>query len=360
MDAQILALTMTDPTVNLVQVLSFLLLFLLARRTFFHLFKTKERRIHKRQQALWVTAAALAVLLGPGALARAQEAPIPDKPDLKVYEVDISANAMVLEYGIVNEGSDFEGRFNVNIYYKIGEEGEYSLLYTDVIDTSDPDIDLSHLGTCYRNLTDVEWKWGWPKFFVEARIDEEGTLDEADTANNSKEGEWTYLELIPKRMGYFISFPLIIILLGTGLLITISNKFLQARKLGHSFKVVAGAYDDPKDEGDVTHFQALSAALSATVGIGNIAGVAIALRWGGPVGNRGFGDVPEICRMLAGPSLSDYPRRWFRFRRPDVLYNRRAGQKLEMAGHIICDLRYFVFFLHRQYEPGQHHRRFIT
>ena len=80
----------------------------------------------------------------------------------------------------------------------------------------------------------------------------------------------------------YISMPLIFILLGSGLLITFSLRWIQIRKLYHSLDVVLGKYDDPDDEGDVTHFQALSAALSATIGIGNIAGVAIAVRLGGP------------------------------------------------------------------------------
>jgi AGCS family alanine or glycine:cation symporter len=80
----------------------------------------------------------------------------------------------------------------------------------------------------------------------------------------------------------YISIPLIFILLGSGLFITFSLRWIQIRKLRHSFDVVSGKYDDPDDEGDVTHFQALSAALSATIGIGNIAGVAIAVRLGGP------------------------------------------------------------------------------
>ena len=80
----------------------------------------------------------------------------------------------------------------------------------------------------------------------------------------------------------WISLPLTIILLGTGLFITISLGFIQLRRLKHSFAVVSGKYDNPNDEGDVTHFQALSAALSATIGIGNIAGVALAMRLGGP------------------------------------------------------------------------------
>ncbi len=80
----------------------------------------------------------------------------------------------------------------------------------------------------------------------------------------------------------WISFPLIFMLLGAGIFVTVSLRWIQFRKLKHSFDVVSGKYDDPDDEGDVTHFQALSAALSATIGIGNIAGVALAVRLGGP------------------------------------------------------------------------------
>lgn len=78
-------------------------------------------------------------------------------------------------------------------------------------------------------------------------------------------------------------FPfMVILLLGYGIFITIRLGFIQLKKLGHGFKVVTGSYDDPDDEGDVNHFQALSTALSATVGIGNIAGVALAIHYGGP------------------------------------------------------------------------------
>jgi len=77
--------------------------------------------------------------------------------------------------------------------------------------------------------------------------------------------------------------PLMVIaLLGYGIFITLRMGFIQVRKFGHGVKVVMGHYDDPDDIGDVNHFQALSTALSATVGIGNIAGVAIAIHYGGP------------------------------------------------------------------------------
>jgi AGCS family alanine or glycine:cation symporter len=77
--------------------------------------------------------------------------------------------------------------------------------------------------------------------------------------------------------------PIIVIaLLGTGFFLTLRLGFIQLRRLGHGFAVASGRYDDPDEPGDVSHFQALTTALSATVGIGNIAGVAIAIHWGGP------------------------------------------------------------------------------
>jgi len=79
-----------------------------------------------------------------------------------------------------------------------------------------------------------------------------------------------------------IAYPLLIILVGAGLFLTFRLGFIQFRQFGHGIKVATGKYDDPNDAGDVTHFQALTTALSATVGIGNIAGVALAIHWGGP------------------------------------------------------------------------------
>ncbi len=74
----------------------------------------------------------------------------------------------------------------------------------------------------------------------------------------------------------------VIALLGTGIFLTVRLGFVQLRHLGHGFAVTSGRYDDPSDPGDVSHFQALTTALSATVGIGNIAGAAWAIHWGGP------------------------------------------------------------------------------
>lgn len=71
-------------------------------------------------------------------------------------------------------------------------------------------------------------------------------------------------------------------LMGTGILFTFWTKFVQIRALTHGIPVIRGVYDNPNDPGAISHFQALSAALSATVGLGNIGGVALAIALGGP------------------------------------------------------------------------------
>ncbi len=76
--------------------------------------------------------------------------------------------------------------------------------------------------------------------------------------------------------------PFLILLIGTGFFLTIYLRFVQVRQFKHSIDVIRGQYDDPDEDGDLSHFQALSAALSATTGIGNIAGVATAIHYGGP------------------------------------------------------------------------------
>ncbi len=75
---------------------------------------------------------------------------------------------------------------------------------------------------------------------------------------------------------------MVVVLLSFGIFITVRLGFIQITRFKHGLKVVSGHYDDPNDEGDINHFQALSTALSATVGIGNIAGVALAIHFGGP------------------------------------------------------------------------------
>jgi len=77
--------------------------------------------------------------------------------------------------------------------------------------------------------------------------------------------------------------PLMVMaLVGTGIYASFKLGFPQIRYFWHGIQVIRGRYDNPEDAGDLNHFRALSTALSATVGIGNIAGVATALYYGGP------------------------------------------------------------------------------
>jgi len=91
-------------------------------------------------------------------------------------------------------------------------------------------------------------------------------------------------EQILGAIGSFVwGVPLLVLLVGTGLWLTVNLKFLQFSKLFYSlWLALVKKKEDTDEPGDITHFQALMTALSATVGTGNIAGVATAIAIGGP------------------------------------------------------------------------------
>ncbi|WP_370687424.1 alanine/glycine:cation symporter family protein [Fulvivirga maritima] len=76
--------------------------------------------------------------------------------------------------------------------------------------------------------------------------------------------------------------PLLILLMGGGLYFLIYSRFLPFKYFLHAVNVLRGKYDDPNDPGQINHYEALSTALAATVGMGNISGVAVAITIGGP------------------------------------------------------------------------------
>lgn len=81
----------------------------------------------------------------------------------------------------------------------------------------------------------------------------------------------------------YLKMPVVVLwLLAGSLYFTLRMGFVNVRMFGHAIQLVRGKYDDPEAAGEVSHFQALATALSATVGLGNIAGVAIAIATGGP------------------------------------------------------------------------------
>ncbi len=78
------------------------------------------------------------------------------------------------------------------------------------------------------------------------------------------------------------SYPVVGLCLFSALFFTVSLRLIQLRALPHAIALLLGRYDKEGEEGNISHFQALAAALSGTIGIGNIAGVAIAIAVGGP------------------------------------------------------------------------------
>lgn len=89
-------------------------------------------------------------------------------------------------------------------------------------------------------------------------------------------------ELIKMFSDYAWGLPLVILLIGGGLYLLILSKFLPFRFFGHAILILRGKYDNPNDPGQISHFKALTTALSSTIGMGNIAGVAVAISVGGP------------------------------------------------------------------------------
>lgn len=76
--------------------------------------------------------------------------------------------------------------------------------------------------------------------------------------------------------------PLLVLLLGGGFYFLVVSRLLPYRFFGHAAEILSGKFDDPDEAGDIPHYQALSSALSGTLGLGNIAGVAVAITTGGP------------------------------------------------------------------------------
>ena len=85
----------------------------------------------------------------------------------------------------------------------------------------------------------------------------------------------------PKTKVISVPFLVIVLLLGA-IFFTLWYRWINVRGFKHSIDIIRGKYDNPEDTGEISHFRALTSALSATVGLGNIAGVAIAIQLGGP------------------------------------------------------------------------------
>ncbi len=89
-------------------------------------------------------------------------------------------------------------------------------------------------------------------------------------------------ELIIGFANWIWGTPMLVLLMGGGLVLLFHSRFVPFTKMGHAISLLGGKYDNDLAPGQITSFQALSAAIAATVGLGNISGVAIAINMGGP------------------------------------------------------------------------------
>ncbi len=89
-------------------------------------------------------------------------------------------------------------------------------------------------------------------------------------------------EIITAFAEWIWDLPLALLLTGGGLYFLVRSRLVPFRHLGHSMQVLAGRHDRAGDPGQISHFQALSVALAATIGIGSVSGVAVAIAMGGP------------------------------------------------------------------------------
>ncbi len=76
--------------------------------------------------------------------------------------------------------------------------------------------------------------------------------------------------------------PLLVLLMGGGLFFMVYSRLMPFKYFSHAFRALTGKYDNKDEPGQITHYQAVSTALAATVGMGNISGIAVAITMGGP------------------------------------------------------------------------------
>ena len=89
-------------------------------------------------------------------------------------------------------------------------------------------------------------------------------------------------ELIIKISDGIWGAPILVLLLGGGFYFLVYSRLAPLRYIGHAIQILTGKYDDPNEEGQLRHYQALATALAGTVGMGNVSGVAVAITMGGP------------------------------------------------------------------------------
>ncbi|TWT32106.1 alanine/glycine:cation symporter family protein [Blastopirellula retiformator] len=140
---------------------------------------------------------------------------------------------------------------------------------------SDGKVIYKEAGDIRGLLSQNEADWKTPEQ-IQEMADRHLLAVRSDVKTDDKDPPYVLSESVGKA-------PLVVVwLAGGALFFTLYFGFVNFWGFRHAIEVVKGTYDDPNEPGEVTHFQALASALSATVGLGNIAGVTIAMTTGGP------------------------------------------------------------------------------
>ena len=135
--------------------------------------------------------------------------------------------------------------------------------------------------------------------------------------------------------------PMQVLLLGTGIFLTLGLGFLTWRRLGFAFRLLLGGFKG-QGEGDIPPFRALMTSLSATIGTGNIAGVATAITLGGPGAlfwmwlTALFGMAMKYAEAVLAVRYREQDDRGGYSGGPDVLHPQWAGSALRAAGWGLC------------------------
>lgn len=139
-----------------------------------------------------------------------------------------------------------------------------------------------------------------------ASAEEGQTVDEKIDSLMNAPADWTS-SIVFYQLPIAGGVPVVLILLaGTAIFLTVYFRFINLRALGTAVRTIKGNYTDKNAPGQITHFQALTTALSATVGLGNIAGVAVAVSLGGPGATFWmiimglFGMTTKFCECTLG------------------------------------------------------------
>ena len=129
----------------------------------------------------------------------------------------------------------------------------------------------------------------------------------------------------PQKKAVSLPFLIVVLILGA-IFFTFWYRWINVRGSRHSIDIIRGKYDNPEDTGEISHFRALTSALSATVGLGNIAGVAIAIQLGGPGAvfldacRSGVWNDRKVQQLYLIANVSTDEPRWQHLRRSHVLH----------------------------------------